>query len=86
MFIKKFTVGLLLLGSLSACDNELVTNPEKVNNQEGITKTEPTSLPEAAKYHIYGGWITDKSYIMISLSHAEGNILENIVKKNEKKG
>ncbi|PEZ74739.1 hypothetical protein [Bacillus sp. AFS017274] len=89
MFIKKFTVGLLLLGSLAACDNEQVTNPEKVNNQEGISKAEPTrtnNLPEAAKYHpIYGGWITDKSYIMISLSDTEGNILENIVKKNEKK-
>ncbi|MBK5446958.1 hypothetical protein [Peribacillus sp. TH24] len=89
MFIKKFTVGLLLLGSLAACDNEQVTNPEKVNNQEGITKAEPTrtnNIPEAAKdHHIYGGWITDKSYIMISSSDNEGNILENIVKKNEKK-
>ncbi|MFJ8071809.1 hypothetical protein ACIQZD_23225 [Peribacillus sp. NPDC096447] len=88
MFIKKFTVGLLLLVSLAACDNEHITNPEKVNNQEGITKAEPTrtnSLPEAAKYHIYGGWITDKSYIMISLSDNKGYILENIGKKNEKK-
>ena len=87
--LKRITVGLLLLGSLAACETEQVKHTEKVDNQEGTTKEEPTrtnSVPsyEVTKYHIYGGWMTDKTYIVIS-SNGDELKYENIKKKNEKK-
>ncbi|MCK1992344.1 hypothetical protein GW626_18485 [Peribacillus muralis] len=87
--LKKITVGLLILGSLVACEKEQVKHTEKVDTQEGLTKEEPTEtnrVPsyEAPKYHIYGGWVTDKTYIVIS-SNGDGLTYENIKKKNEKK-
>ena len=90
---KRSFIGLLVLGSLAACDKEQVevAKQEKEEKQEiqkeknTVDSTNDLNLSSyAAKYHIYGGWITDNSYIIIANGDEE-KILENMVKKNEKK-
>ena len=88
---KNITVGIFLSCSLlTACDEQShVTNPDQLHSQEKkVTKNSKDTTPilahERAHNSIYGGWITDTSYIIIS-NGSEEKMLENIGKKNEKK-
>lgn len=87
---KKFTVGIFLSCSLlTACDEQNLTKPEKLSTQEkevtqNLKDSNTILANERAHYSIYGGWITDTSYIMIS-NGSDEKTLETIVKKNEKK-
>ncbi|MGE7878523.1 hypothetical protein [Peribacillus muralis] len=73
MFIfKEIFLGLLLICSLAACDNEQeqVIKNEKVeveqkNEVQDSLKLENVSSYDAPKYHIYGGWMNGGSYILI---------------------
>lgn len=96
---KKIAVGLLVLGSLAACDNEQVVKNEKVDTpkqNEVQDSTEPTKQSIQASYqadqknHISGGWMNDESYITI-ISDVDGGkdktkfMLEKIPKKGKEK-
>ena len=87
---KKFTVGIFLsCNLLTACAEQTLTKPEKLSTQEkevtqNLKDSNTILANERAHYSIYGGWITDTSYIMIS-NGSDEKTLENIVKRNEKK-
>ena len=94
---KKITVGFLVIWGLAACDNEqeMVIKPERVDVREGneVQKSKPQdNVPsyEAPKYHIYGGWMNDESYILIKSDGDGGEgrtkfTLEKIPKKGKGK-
>lgn len=94
---KKISVGLLVIGSLAACDNEQVQeiNNEKVEVDqkteiEDSTQQEDVPSYEAPKYHIYGGWMNDESYILIKSDGDDGKgrskfILEKFTKTGKDK-
>lgn len=96
---KKITVGLLVLGSLAACDNEQVVKNEKVdapkqNEVQNSTETTKQSIQASyqgdPKNYISGGWMNDESYITI-ISDFDGGkdktkfMLEKIPKKGKEK-
>ncbi|MGG0413822.1 hypothetical protein [Peribacillus simplex] len=94
--IKKFTVGLLVLGSLAACDNqeEQVVNYEKEevpkqNVVQDSTQQNKESSFNAPKYHMSGGWTNDEFYIMIhgssDIKGAGKYTLQKIPKKGKEK-
>ncbi|MCM3674826.1 hypothetical protein M3699_13260 [Peribacillus simplex] len=89
--LKKITVGFLVIWSLAACDNEqvMIIKPERVDLKEVQKPTPQDNVPsyEAPKYHIYGGWMNDESYILIK-SDGDGRskfTLEKIPKKGKGK-
>lgn len=73
----------------------MVIKPERVDVQEKkeVQKTTPEdNVPsyEAPRYHIYGGWMNDESYILIKSDDAGGEdrskfTLEKIPKKGKGK-
>ncbi|MFJ7678689.1 hypothetical protein ACIQXQ_11685 [Peribacillus sp. NPDC097198] len=74
---KKISVGLLVIGSLAACDNEQAMKNEKVDVEQKTevqdsTQKEDVPSYEAPKYHIYGGWMNDESYILIKSDGYDG--------------
>ncbi|MGE6377986.1 hypothetical protein [Peribacillus muralis] len=96
---KKFTVVLLVLGSLAACDNEQVTKNEQVdapkqNEVQDSTETNKKTIQGAyeadPKNYITGGWMNDESYITIINEYNGGKdktkfILEKVPKKGYEK-
>ena len=86
---KKSFLGLLILGSLAACEKDQVQGAKqeihKEKNVRDTTDHTNTTSYNTAQYHIYGGWVTDTSYIMIANDEDGEKILENIVKKDDKK-
>ena len=65
---KKISVGLLVIGSLAACDNEQDMKNEKVDveqKREVQDSTQHEDIPsyEAPKFQIYGGWMNDQSIL-----------------------
>ncbi|MGE7759639.1 hypothetical protein [Peribacillus sp. NPDC097895] len=76
---KKISVGLLVIWSLAACDNEQeqVIKNEKVDVEQKYdvkdsTQQEEVPSYEAPKYHIYGGWMNSGSYILIKSDGDDG--------------
>ena len=69
--LKQIAVGLLVLGSLAACDNEQeLVNYEKEeapkqNVVQDSTQQNKESSFNSPKYHMSGGWKNDEFYIMI---------------------
>jgi hypothetical protein len=96
---KKITVGLLVIGSLAACDNEQVVKNEKVdapkqnevqNSTESTTQSIQASYQADLKNYISGGWMNDESYITIISDYDGGKdktkfMLEIIPKKGKEK-
>lgn len=89
---KKISVGLLVIGSLAACDNEQDMKNEKVDVEQKIEvqdSTQKEDIPsyEAPKFQIYGGWMNDESYILIKSDGYDGkNRSKYIVEKFTKTG
>ncbi|MFJ7932571.1 hypothetical protein [Peribacillus sp. NPDC096448] len=70
---KKVTVGLLVIGILAACDNELdfknelvdVDTPQQNEVQDSTQQNTELSY-DALRYHMTGGWTNGEYYIMIN--------------------
>ncbi|MDM5360668.1 hypothetical protein [Peribacillus sp. ACCC06369] len=92
---KKFTVGLLALGSLAACDNEqeLVNYEKEEAPKQKVVKDSTQQNKESSfnspKYHMSGGWTNDEFYIMIhgssDIKGAGKYVLQKIPKKGKEK-
>jgi hypothetical protein len=88
---KKVTVGLLVIGILAACDNELdfknelVDTPQQNEVQDSPQQnTEPSY--DAPRYHMTGGWTNGEYYIMINGSSDIKGSAKYILQKIPKKG
>ncbi|MFE0508293.1 hypothetical protein ACWF7H_29435 [Peribacillus butanolivorans] len=91
---KKITVGLLVIGSLVACDNDekyrliergKVDAPKQNVVQDSTQQNKEPSF-NAPKYHISGAWTNDEYYIMIHGSSDIEGASKYTLQKFPKKG
>ncbi|MFJ7942032.1 hypothetical protein ACIQYG_26805 [Peribacillus sp. NPDC096622] len=88
---KKVTVGLLVIGILAACDNELdfknelVDTPQQNEVQDSTQQNIEPSY-DAPRYHMTGGWTNGEYYIMINGSSDITGSAKYILQKIPKKG
>ncbi|MEF2096942.1 hypothetical protein V3595_20150 [Bacillus sp. CFBP9009] len=85
---KKVTVGLLVIGILAACDNELDFKNELVDTpqQNEVQDSPPEPSYDAPRYHMTGGWTNGEYYIMINGSSDIKGSAKYILQKIPKKG
>lgn len=85
VYIKKLALGFLVMVSLASCDNIKTEKMEVQEEKEIQNPIRPNNVPsyDAPKYHLYGGWIEDESYILIQ-SDGDGNYIMNKISKKGK--